>query len=137
MSDSKTSNAEVQVLDKVCDFTHQAGSNYITGQLVVDGFVTIDGEEHIEKVIQGEHHAKCFSITLTPTGTAEYGDYKISVTAKGKSHLFDGNWYLYFIDETDDKYELAIYRHEKLNHVLRYKSAKPTIKTIRWSNKSE
>lgn len=60
--------------------------------------------------------------------------YQVVVDAQGPEGLFSGSMYLYFTDQTGDRYSLSVFRHARDKHTVSYNSAAPAIVKIAWSN---
>ena len=75
-----------------------------------------------------------FSIELKKT-TGIY-QYQLNVDAQGPEGLFSGSMYLYFTDQSGDRYLLTVFRHARDTHTLDYNSSAPAITQIEWNNNS-
>ncbi len=57
-------------------------------------------------------------------------DYRVDVVGAGPST--SGRGWIYFTDETSDKYSLSFYAHKQHSDYVRYNSTAPTIHMITW-----
>ncbi|MGO8902982.1 MAG: hypothetical protein ACLQU5_32265 [Isosphaeraceae bacterium] len=94
--------------------------------------VRINGNSDLSTCIQANDGGCVYGITLT--GSPGFYDYVLNVDAQGPSGAFSGQMYLSFTDESGDTYCLAIYSSTRSVHTVRYKSKKPAIIKIKWSN---
>ena len=60
--------------------------------------------------------------------------YVAHVHGRGPEGLFSGYGYLHFTDETNDTYDLSIWRHAEAWHQVRYNSDSPKITKISWNS---
>lgn len=96
--------------------------------------VQLNGNTDLSGCITANGGACVYGITLT--GSPGTYDYVINVDAQGPSGFGSGSMYLYFTDETGDRYSLSIYSSTRSTHTVRYNSQKPSIFKIEWSNTS-
>ncbi len=76
--------------------------------------------------------AKVFAIHLDKASGVY--EYCLSVDAQGPKGMFSGSMYLYFTDQSGDRYLLTVFDHARKTHTLQYNSAAPAIMKIEWSN---
>jgi hypothetical protein len=60
--------------------------------------------------------------------------YIIYVHGRGPEGLGSGSGYLHFTDETNDTYDLSIWRHAEAWHHIKYNSDKATIVKFSWNS---
>ena len=71
--------------------------------------------------------------TFVDIYTAIY-PYSIHVHGAGPEGFFSGSGYLHFTDESNDTYDLSIWKHSAKWHTVGYGSDQPTIVKISWNS---
>lgn len=95
-------------------------------------FVVLNGKSDLSGCMLANDGAKVFGIRLDKdSGIYEYC---LSVDAQGPEGIFSGSMYLYFTDQSGERYLLTIFDHHRKGHTLRYNSSAPAIMKIEWSN---
>lgn len=123
--------SSVGIFTGVCGNNSSATSAY---GLQNNSTVQLNGNTDLSGCITANDGACVYGITLT--GSPGIYDYVVNVDAQGPSGFGSGSMYLYFTDETGDRYSLSIYSSTRSTHTVRYNSKKPSIFKIEWSNKS-
>jgi hypothetical protein len=96
--------------------------------------VILNDRRDLSRCIVANDNAAVFKISLQQcTGTYSY---QVIVDAQGPEGPFSGSMYLYFTDQTGDRYLLTIFRHARARHTVSYNSAAPAIVKIEWSNRA-
>jgi hypothetical protein len=128
---SAVSSTSIGIFDGAC-----GENSYATSErgLQVNSTVQLNGNTNLSDCIKANDRACVYGITLT--GSPGIYDYVINVDAQGPSGFGSGSMYLYFTDETGDRYSLSIYSSTRATHTVRYNSKKPSIFKIEWSNTS-
>jgi hypothetical protein len=104
----------------------------VTGALKPGDQVEINGSIDLSKCIVGNSEARVYSITLQKQ--SGFFAYVLDVVAQGPSGWASGWLYLYFTDETGDKYSLGIFLSSKQQHTVAYNSDRPGIVKIEWGD---
>ncbi len=94
--------------------------------------VEINGSVDLSTCLVGNSNARVFSITLQKQ--AGFFSYVLDVIAQGPSGPFSGWLYLYFTDQTNDRYSLGIFSSTKQQHTVAYNSDQPGIVKIEWGD---
>ncbi len=96
--------------------------------------VVLNGKADLSSCMVANDNAAVFGIRLDKVSGIY--EYKLSVDAQGPKGLLSGSMYLYFTDQSGDRYLLTIFDHTRKTHTLQYNSAAPAIMKIEWSNKA-
>ncbi|MFN9622062.1 MAG: metallophosphoesterase [Cyanobacteriota bacterium] len=94
--------------------------------------VILNDRRDLSHCIVANNNAAVFSISLQPVSGVY--SYQVIVDAQGPEGPFSGSMYLYFTDQTGDRYLLTVFRHARAKHTVSYNSAAPAIVKIEWSN---
>jgi hypothetical protein len=116
-------------------FVGQCGENShatSAGGLQPGQSVTLNGQTDLSHCIVANNNAAVFSIALNRI-SGPY-TYQVTVDAQGPEGPFSGSMYLYFTDQSGDRYLLTVFRHARDTHTVSYNSRAPTIIKIEWSN---
>jgi hypothetical protein len=104
----------------------------IGGALNPGDQVEINGSTDLSTCIVGNSNARVYQITLQKQ--AGFFDYVLDVIAQGPSGLGSGWLYLYFTDQTGDRYSLGIYSSTQQQHTVAFNSDQPGIVKIEWGD---
>ena len=96
--------------------------------------VVLNGAADLSRCMVANNNGAVFGIGLNKV--AGVYQYQISVDAQGPEGLFAGSMYLYFTDQSGDRYLLTVFRHARDTHTLSYNSSAPAIMSIEWNNNS-
>lgn len=118
--------------DFVCTNPGENSSAICTTGLLINGVVTINGNEDLSSVIKFNDGGCVYGITLSQS--PGFYDYVLNVDAQGPKGIFSGSGYLAFSDKEPDCYKLSIYSSRRSTHTLRYDSKAPDIIKIQWSD---
>jgi hypothetical protein len=114
----------------------QCGENSgAKGKMEVGDSMEINGNADLSTCINGKHKSTVFSSELKKGRCYLYGEYNISVEAKGPKGWGNGSFYLRFYDQTNDYYDLSVWKSSKDKHCVGMKSDNPTVRAIYWNNK--
>jgi len=116
-------------------FTGQCGQNsYATSAagLQPGQSVVLNGSSDLSHCVVANNNAAVFGISLNQISGVY--SYQVTVDAQGPEGAFSGSMYLYFTDQTGDRYLLTVFRHARDKHTVSYNSAAPAIVKIEWSN---
>jgi hypothetical protein len=116
-------------------FTGQCGENSFATSaagLQPGQSVVLNGSTNLSNCIVANNNAKVFSISLNQV--AGVYSYQVTVDAQGPEGIFSGSMYLYFTDQTGDRYLLTVFKHARDTHTVSYNSAAPAIVKVEWSN---
>ena len=102
------------------------------GALQPGDSVEVNGSTDLSTCLVGNSNARVFSISLI--NQAGYFDYVVNVVAQGPSGFGSGWLYLYFTDQTGDRYSLGLYSSTKQQHTVAYNSSQPGIVKIEWGD---
>jgi hypothetical protein len=102
------------------------------GALNPGDHVEINGSTDLSTCIVGNSNARVFSIALI--NQAGFFNYVVNVIAQGPSGPLSGWLYLYFTDETGDRYSLGLFSSTKQQHTVAYNSDHPGIVKIEWGD---
>jgi UDP-2,3-diacylglucosamine pyrophosphatase LpxH len=96
--------------------------------------VVLNGKSDLSSCMVANDNGAVFGIRLDKvSGTYEY---QISVDAQGPKGPSSGSMYLYFTDQSGDRYLLTVFLHARKTHTLGYNSQAPAIMKIEWYNKA-
>lgn len=95
---------------------------------------TINGSTNLSAIVVANDNAKVYSVKLEKV-TGIY-QYRVTVDAQGPKGLGSGSMYLYFTDQSNDRYALSIFSSTRKSHTVSYNSSAPAIMKIQWSNTS-
>jgi hypothetical protein len=94
--------------------------------------VVLNGKSDLSSCMIANDNGKVLGIRLDKvSGTYEY---QISVDGQGPEGFASGSMYLYFTDQSSDRYLLTVYKHARKTHTLGYNSQAPAIMKIEWNN---
>ncbi|MEI6103022.1 MAG: metallophosphoesterase [Methanothrix sp.] len=96
--------------------------------------VVLNGKSDLSSCMIANDNGAVFGIRLDK-GSGIY-EYQLSVDAQGPKGAGSGYMYLYFTDESGDRYLLKIFVHTRKTHTLKYNSKAPAIMMIEWNNKA-
>ena len=116
-------------------FTGQCGQNSSATSaagLQPGQSVVLNGSSDLAGCVVANDNAAVFSISLNQISGVY--SYQVTVDAQGPEGPFSGSMYLYFTDQTGDRYPLTVLRHARDTHTVSYNSAAPAIVKIDWSN---
>lgn len=116
-------------------FTGRCGQNSFAtsvGGLQPGQRVVLNGSTDLSNCIVANNNAAVFSISLNQVSGIY--SYVVSVDAQGPEGVFSGSMYLYFTDQSGDRYLLTVFRHARAIHTVSYNSPAPAIVKIEWSN---
>lgn len=112
---------------------NQSGTTTPLGGALQPGdSVEINGSTDLSTCLVGNSGARVYSISLI--NQAGFFNYVLNVVAQGPSGLGSGWLYLYFTDQTGDRYSLGIYSSTKQQHTVAYNSSEPGIVKIEWGD---
>jgi len=94
--------------------------------------VEINGSVDLSTCIVGNSNARVYSIYLI--NQSGFFNYVVNVLAQGPAGPFSGWLYLYFTDQTGDRYSLGLYSSAKQQHTVAYNSSQPGIVKIEWGD---
>ncbi|HEY1411723.1 MAG TPA: DUF4474 domain-containing protein, partial [Rhodopila sp.] len=94
--------------------------------------VVLNGDQDLSRCMVANNNAAVFGIALSQT-SGPYS-YQVTVDAQGPEGLFSGSMYLYFTDQSGDRYLLTVFKHARDTHTVGYNSSTPAIMKIEWSN---
>jgi len=94
--------------------------------------VVLNGNRDLSGCIRANQGASVFGIRLDKVSGIY--EYCLSVDAQGPKGLFSGSMYLYFTDQSGERYLLTIFDHKRKGHTVSYNSSAPAIMMIEWSN---
>jgi hypothetical protein len=94
--------------------------------------VQINGSVDLSTCIVGNSEARVYSIHLI--NQSGFFKYVVNVVAQGPSGPFSGWLYLYFTDQTGDRYSLGLFSSAKQQHTVAYNSDQPGIVKIEWGD---
>ncbi len=94
--------------------------------------VRLNGSSDLSGCMTANDEAKVFGIRLDKTSGVY--EYCLSVDAQGPKGMLSGSMYLYFTDQSGDRYLLTVFDHARKRHTLQYNSCAPAIMKIEWSN---
>lgn len=103
-----------------------------TGGLNPGENVVLNGKTDLSDCMVANDDAKVFSIRLDKTSGVY--EYCLRVDAQGPKGMLSGSMYLYFTDQSGDRYLLTVFDHARKMHTLQYNSCAPAIMKIEWSN---
>ena len=113
------------------EFTSKNSLKSIDGVALKDIIKFNDGGYIDEFYAESDYHPSSGTIA----DLIDYiSPYIIRVHGRGPEGFFSGSGYLHFTDETNDTYNLSIWRHSESWHYVRYDSDQPTIVKISWNN---
>jgi UDP-2,3-diacylglucosamine pyrophosphatase LpxH len=95
--------------------------------------VVLNGAADLSRCMVANNNGAVFGIELNKV--AGVYQYQISVDAQGPEGPFSGSMYLYFTDQSGDRYLLTVFKHARDTHTLSYNSNAPAIVKIEWNNK--
>jgi len=94
--------------------------------------VVLNGSVDLSRCMVANDNGAVFRINLKKT-TGVY-QYQVEVDAQGPEGLLSGSMYLYFTDQSGDRYALSVFRHARDLHTVGYNSNAPAIMKIEWNN---
>ncbi|MGB8247645.1 MAG: hypothetical protein HGB27_02905 [Chlorobiaceae bacterium] len=103
-----------------------------TGGLNPGENVVLNGKTDLSDCMVANDDAKVFGIRLDKTSGVY--EYCLRVDAQGPKGMLSGSMYLYFTDQSGDRYLLTVFDHARKMHTLQYNSCAPAIMKIEWSN---
>ena len=119
-------------------FTGNCGENssaVSTAGLQPNDVVVLNGKTDLSSCMVANDKAAVFGIRLDKVSGIY--EYKLSVDARGPKGAFSGSMYLYFTDQSGDRYLLTVFDSTRKTHTLRYNSSAPAIMKIEWSNRAK
>lgn len=99
--------------------------------------VVLNGKTDLSSCMVANDHGAVFGIRLdkiSEDNVSEIYEYQLSVDAQGPKGIFSGSMYLYFTDQSGDRYLLTVFDHDRKRHTLQYNSSAPAIMKIEWNN---
>jgi hypothetical protein len=96
--------------------------------------VVLNGSRDLSHCMVANNNAAVFSISLSQISGLY--SYQVTVDAQGPEGAFSGSMYLYFTDQSGDRYLLTVFKHARDRHTVSYNSRAPAIVKIEWSNTS-
>jgi len=96
--------------------------------------VVLNGKSDLSSCMVANDNGAVFGIRLDKVSGIY--EYQLSVDAQGPKGLASGSMYLYFTDQSGDRYLLTVFDHTRKTHTLRYNSQAPAIMKIEWNNKA-
>jgi hypothetical protein len=100
--------------------------------LQVGQAVVLNGAADLSGCMVANDNGAVFGIQLQKVDGVY--QYQINVDAQGPKGLFSGSMYLYFTDQSGDRYLLTIFDSARKSHTLAYNSQAPAIMQIEWNN---
>jgi UDP-2,3-diacylglucosamine pyrophosphatase LpxH len=116
-------------------FSGQCGQNssaVSAAGLQVGQAATLNGSADLSRCMIANDNGAVFGIQLQKVEGLY--QYQINVDAQGPKGLFSGSMYLYFTDQSGDRYLLTVLDSNRKIHTLQYNSQAPAIMKIEWSN---
>ena len=95
--------------------------------------VVLNGKTDLSSCMVANDNGAVFGIRLDKVSGIY--EYQLSVDAQGPEGLFSGSMYLYFTDQSGDRYLLTVFNSTRKTHTLQYNSQAPAIMKIEWNNK--
>jgi hypothetical protein len=94
--------------------------------------VVLNGSVDLSRCVLANNNGAVFGIELKKVDGIY--QYQLNVDAQGPEGLFSGSLYLYFTDQSGDRYLLTVFKHARDTHTVSYNSSAPAIVKIEWSN---
>jgi UDP-2,3-diacylglucosamine pyrophosphatase LpxH len=95
--------------------------------------VVLNGKTDLSSCMIANNNAAVFGIRLDKTSGLY--EYQLSVDAQGPKGINSGFMWLYFTDQSGDRYLLSVFDHTRKTHTLKYNSQAPAIMKIEWNDK--
>ncbi len=92
--------------------------------------VAVNGSSDLSRVIVGNSQACISTVQLAHVAGLTY---RVDVYGQGPSGLGSGSLYLWFTDQSGDRYQLQVWRSARDWHEVTYTSSAPGIVKIEWS----